>query len=54
VFESFVYLIGAGALNWGPAKQGRRTELVSPDRTATSTIRRVGTEGRSVEQGAAA
>jgi NADH-quinone oxidoreductase subunit A len=54
VFESFVYLIGAGALNWGPAKQGRRTDLVSPDRTAASTIRRVGTEGRSTEQGAAA
>jgi NADH-quinone oxidoreductase subunit A len=47
VFESFVYLIGNGALEWGPIKR------VAPDhgqtgreRTSTSTIRRVGTEGR--------
>jgi NADH-quinone oxidoreductase subunit A len=48
VFESFVYLIGAGALEWGPAKRVMRSALVSPDRTATSTIRRVGTEGRDL------
>ena len=47
VFESFVYLIGAGALEWGPAKRVLRSEIVSPDRTAQSTIRRVGTEGRA-------
>ena len=46
VFESFVYLIGNGALEWGPKVRQRRADAVSPDRTLTSTIRRVGTEGR--------
>ncbi len=45
VFESFVYLIGNGALEWGPVKQVLRREAVSPNRTATTTIRRVGHEG---------
>lgn len=52
VFESFVYLIGNGALDWGPAKHLRRSAIVSPARTATSTIRRVGLEGRSTEEAA--
>jgi len=52
VFESFVYLIGNGALDWGPAKHLRRSGIVSPARTATSTIRRVGLEGRSTEEAA--
>ncbi|MFM7068733.1 MAG: NADH-quinone oxidoreductase subunit A [Actinomycetes bacterium] len=48
VFESFVYLIGKGALNWGPARQERRSsEMVDAARTARTTIRRVGLEGRS-------
>ena len=51
VFESFVYLIGNGALNWGPVK--RMNPLVDPGRTTASTVRRVGSEGRPVEQGAA-
>lgn len=46
VFESFVYLIGNGALEWGPVKQIIRREVVSPSRTASSTVRRVGHEGR--------
>ena len=57
VFESFVYLIGAGALEWGPATKSRRSfasseadesdpEIVSADRTARTTVRRVGLEGR--------
>ena len=57
VFESFVYLIGAGALEWGPASKARRPagpsdadgsdeQIVSPDRTARTTVRRVGLEGR--------
>ena len=46
VFESFVYLIGNGALDWGPAKRLRRSELVGPARTGETTIRRVGLEGR--------
>lgn len=45
VFESFVYLIAHGALDWGPIRQ-LRTALVSSRRTSQSTIRRVGTEGR--------
>ena len=46
VFESFIYLIGNGALDWGPVKQAIRRELVTPSRTSSSTIRRVGAEGR--------
>ncbi|MGI8984653.1 MAG: NADH-quinone oxidoreductase subunit A [Acidimicrobiales bacterium] len=53
VFVSFIYLIGNGALNWGPVKQ--LTALIDPQRTTDSTVRRVGSEGRQVpaEQGAA-
>lgn len=49
VFESFVYLISNGALDWGPVKTVRRsvTGMVSADRTSTSTVRRVGAEGRA-------
>jgi len=47
VFESFVYLISNGALEWGPLKQSMAPSgAVSPGRTAESTIRRVGTDGR--------
>ncbi len=46
VFESFLYLIGNGALDWGPLKMKRTTPEISSTRTASSTIRRVGTEGR--------
>ncbi|MGI9624455.1 MAG: NADH-quinone oxidoreductase subunit A [Acidimicrobiales bacterium] len=46
VFESFVYLIGNGALDWGPVKRAIRSELIDPARTAATTIRRVGSEGR--------
>jgi NADH-quinone oxidoreductase subunit A len=46
VFESFVYLISKGALDWGPIKRLQRSDIVSPARTATTTIRRVGLEGR--------
>jgi NADH-quinone oxidoreductase subunit A len=47
VFESFVYLIGNGALEWGPLKRvAPPAEQVSRSRTSTSTIRRVGTTGR--------
>ena len=52
VFESFVYLIGNGALDWGPVKRLRRSDIVSPARTATTTIRRVGLEGRSTGEAA--
>ena len=47
VFESFVYLIGNGALEWGPVHTARRLEAaVSNERTTRSTVRRVGSEGR--------
>ena len=47
VFESFVYLIGNGALDWGPVGRARELRAVDPARTSTTTIRRVGLEGRS-------
>ena len=44
-FLSFVYELALGGLNWGPGK--RHVEPAkAPDRTSTSTIRRVGLEGR--------
>jgi NADH-quinone oxidoreductase subunit A len=46
VFESFVYLIGNGALDWGPVKRLRGSAVVSPARTLAGTVRRVGSEGR--------
>ncbi|MGI9605248.1 MAG: NADH-quinone oxidoreductase subunit A [Acidimicrobiales bacterium] len=47
VFESFVYLIGNGALEWGPVHQAKRLKAaVSAERTTSSTVRRVGNEGR--------
>jgi NADH-quinone oxidoreductase subunit A len=42
VFVSFIYLIGHGALNWGPI--ARRVQM--PERTASTTVRRVGAENR--------
>ncbi len=48
VFESFVYLISNGALDWGPIKQLRQSGITSPARTASSTIRLVGLEGRDL------
>ncbi len=46
VFESFLYIIGNGALEWGPVKQIMRNSVVDPNRTTNTTIRRVGLEGR--------
>jgi NADH-quinone oxidoreductase subunit A len=49
VFESFLYLIANGALEWAPLARQRRlrsTIMVDQNRTTTSTVRRVGTEGR--------
>ena len=59
VFESFVYLIGNGALEWGPVKRVRNDAAVSATRTTTSTIRRIGVrevglEGRTGGGGFAA
>ncbi len=47
VFESFVYLISKGALEWGPLQVSRRQDpMRGAERTTTSTVRRVGTDGR--------
>ena len=53
VFVSFIYLIGNGALNWGPVKA--ISPLIDARRTTSSTVRRVGSEGRAVpvDRGAA-
>jgi NADH-quinone oxidoreductase subunit A len=48
VFESFLYLISNGALDWGPIARMRTSNvMLDANRTAASTVRRVGTEGRS-------
>ncbi len=50
VFESFIYLIAQGALDWGPLQVSRRQNPArSASRTADSTIRRVGLDGRLSE-----
>jgi NADH-quinone oxidoreductase subunit A len=55
VFGSFLFLIANGALDWGPVKRrGRDDRLVSPARTTSSTIRRVGTDGRTARDEEAA
>ncbi len=52
VFESFVYLIGNGALEWGPlSREAPGGGVVSAGRTSSTTvsragIRQVGLEGR--------
>ena len=46
VFVSFVYLIGNGALNWGPVNQRHPLTppqgMLSSERSTRSTVRRVG------------
>lgn len=49
VFVSFVYLISNGALDWGPLKRSEPlsdAHMISAARTASTTVRRVGLEGR--------
>jgi NADH-quinone oxidoreductase subunit A len=49
---SLLYLVSKGALEWGPANRARRLPgMVSEARTAATTVRRVGLEGR-VDTGA--
>ena len=46
-FLVFVYVVARGALDWGPVAKARRlVDGVSDTRTSSSTIRRVGLEGR--------
>jgi NADH-quinone oxidoreductase subunit A len=52
-FAAFVYVVARGALEWGPVNVQRRVDAaLSPERTSTSTIRRVGLEGRPQETAA--
>ena len=44
-FLSFVYELALGGLNWGPGRR-QLNPAVSPERTSSSTIRKVGLEGR--------
>ena len=46
-FGAFVYVVGRGALDWGPLNRQQQLEgAVSVNRTSTSTVRRVGLDGR--------
>ena len=45
-FLSFAYELAMGGLNWGPGKRVSNP-LVRPERTTTSTIKKVGLEGRT-------
>ena len=52
-FAAFVYVVARGALDWGPLQKYKALDsAVSADRTLSSTIRRVGTEGRIDEKAA--
>jgi NADH-quinone oxidoreductase subunit A len=55
VFASFLFLIANGALEWGPLKRQQPVTdgMISTTRTTTSTIRRVGLEGRPEAEEAA-
>jgi len=53
-FMAFVYVVARGALDWGPVAKARRlVDGVSADRTTSTTIRRVGLEGRVESERAA-
>jgi len=49
-FLTFVYEVARGGLDWGPLQRARDLRedaaMVTPERTTTTTIRRVGTDGR--------
>lgn len=52
-FLTFVYEVARGGLDWGPVNRERElvaeASMISPERTAISTVRRVGLEGREPE-----
>ena len=60
VLASFLCLVANGAVDWGPVQSVRRLAtggVVSVARTAATTVRRVGADGReprSTDHGAAA
>lgn len=48
VFACLIYLIASGSLDWGPVQRLRRSNpAVDAGRTTTTTIRRVGLDGRA-------
>ena len=53
-FLTFVYEVARGGLDWGPLQRSRNMEsdagLVGPERTASTTIRRVGIDGREARE----
>ena len=52
-FLTFVYEVARGGLDWGPVQKYRSlaadAAMVTPQRTLSSTVRRVGTEGRLID-----
>ncbi|MGH9277475.1 MAG: NADH-quinone oxidoreductase subunit A [Acidimicrobiales bacterium] len=55
VFVSFVYLIGNGALNWGPIRRMRPVApsgAMAADRSTRTTVRRVGARAEKPGQAA--
>ena len=52
-FLTFVYEVARGGLDWGPLSRSRnltaQASMITPERTSASTVRRVGNEGRPVE-----
>jgi NADH-quinone oxidoreductase subunit A len=53
-FAAFVYVVARGGLDWGPIRRLRPiSSAVSPDRTTTSTIRRISADGREEPEAAA-
>jgi NADH-quinone oxidoreductase subunit A len=55
VVVSFAYLLANGALDWGPVKRMQRlSPMVSAERTTSTTVRRVGHDGREDAEGEAA
>jgi len=56
-FLTFVYEVARGGLDWGPLQRVRDLStdaaLVGPQRTLSTTIRRVGTDGREQPEEAA-
>jgi NADH-quinone oxidoreductase subunit A len=50
-FLTFVYVVARGALDWGPVNRARRLDdpSISAARTSSTTVRRVGSEGRFLD-----
>ncbi|MEZ5215110.1 MAG: NADH-quinone oxidoreductase subunit A [Ilumatobacteraceae bacterium] len=54
-FAAFVYVVARGALEWGPLQAVRPrgvSDIVSAERTLSTTVRRVGLQGRAEEEAA--